>query len=545
MISRLFLKAGASSEAAPLDFDPGPITVIVGPNYSGKSKLIREIQWYLQHGRSSPNNVILSHLKTKPIDPKSINDIIDAVIQKPNFGETLRPDHIIIGRLGSRQQVSKHDFIEAVLNFSTAEESHYYRNRAASWFFSQNTIPLDGQSRITLTNDQPFGDLNSSPTNTLQKLFRDDSIREEIRRIVADAFGLYLVVDPTNAGQLRLRLSKRPPEDLNEEQSLTQRSAKFHSEATMLTQSSDGTRAFCGILTEIMVGKPDLLLLDEPEAFLHPSLSYKLGREMARQVQGQKKNIIVLTHSPTFLMGCVSSGVPVNVVRLTYKKGVATARLLPADQLSSLMKNPLLRSAGVLSSLFYESIVITEGDSDRAFYQEINDRLVASDDDRRIDNALFINANGKDAIPVIMEPLRKLGIPAAGIYDLDFIKDGGNPSSRRLSAAQIPELMHSGLNSARSLIKATLEQSHANYKREGGVSKISGGDRVAVDSYIKQLGQFGIFLVPKGEVEGWLKDLKISGHAANWLIPVFEAMGNIGSKSYIEPTAGDVWDFIG
>jgi hypothetical protein len=37
------------------------------------------------------------------------------------------------------------------------------------------------------------------------------------------------------------------------------------------------------------------------------------------------------------------------------------------------MRNPLLRSTGVLSGLFYEFVIVTEADADRAFYQEIND----------------------------------------------------------------------------------------------------------------------------------------------------------------------------
>ena len=50
-------------------------------------------------------------------------------------------------------------------------------------------------------------------------------------------------------------------------------------------------------------------------------------------------------------MGCVQSGVPINIVRLTYTQGDATARLLPNDKLLQLMRNPLLRSTGVVDGL--------------------------------------------------------------------------------------------------------------------------------------------------------------------------------------------------
>lgn len=40
------------------------------------------------------------------------------------------------------------------------------------------------------------------------------------------------------------------------------------------------------------------------------------------------------------------------------------------------MQNPLLRSIGVFNALFYNAVVVTEADADRAFYQEINERLL-------------------------------------------------------------------------------------------------------------------------------------------------------------------------
>lgn len=545
MIEEIVLKAGSTQESPPLSFSPGPITVIVGPNYSGKSKLIREIQWHIQHGRPAPDNVVLSDLKLKPIPVDEVDQLIDSIRQEPQQGELTQPGHIIVGKLSQRQQVQLAQLKSALSDFNNVPAEHHFRSWASSWFFSHNVKMLDGQSRIALTNDQPFGDLNQTPRTTFQQLFRDDALRSEITRIVHDAFGLHLVADPTNAGQIRLRLSNRAPEDLNEEQGLTQRSARFHNAATLLSHASDGTRAFCGILIEVMTGNPDLLLLDEPEAFLHPSLSYKLGLEMARQVQGKTKNIFVSTHSPNFLMGCVASGLPVNVVRMTYRGGVATARLLRADKLSAIMKNPLLRSAGVLSALFYESVIVTEGDTDRAFYQEINNRLINLNDERGISNSLFINANGKDAIPVIMEPLRSLGIPAAAIYDLDFVKDGRSPSVKRLRAARIPTQSTSSLNAARVSLLESLETADANYKRTGGINVLSGDAKIAARSYLQQLANFGIHLVPVGEVEGWLSDLNVHGHAASWLIPMFEAMGEEGAQGYILPKDDDVWNFIG
>ncbi|MCC6588294.1 MAG: AAA family ATPase, partial [Bryobacterales bacterium] len=128
--------------------------------------------------------------------------------------------------------------------------------------------------------------------------------------------------------------------------------------------------------SELLAGDPNILLIDEPEAFLHPSLASKLGHEVARAALSADKRVFASTHSPQFVVGCIQSGAPINIIRLTYRGGVATARVLPSDEILELMRHPLLRSTGVLSGLFYEFVVVTESDADRAFYQEVNERLL-------------------------------------------------------------------------------------------------------------------------------------------------------------------------
>jgi AAA15 family ATPase/GTPase len=44
MIEELTLKFGSSPSEPPLQFSPGPVTVFVGPNNSGKSLLLREVE---------------------------------------------------------------------------------------------------------------------------------------------------------------------------------------------------------------------------------------------------------------------------------------------------------------------------------------------------------------------------------------------------------------------------------------------------------------------------------------------------------------------
>ena len=354
-----------------------------------------------------------------------------------------------------------------------------------------------------------------------------------------------LLLTPTNLGNLRLRLSKREPATEMEERGIHDEAVKYHADALPIEQASDGVKAFTGIITEIIAGDPKVLLIDEPEAFLHPSLSYKLGKEIAQASVETNKRIFVSTHSPNFVMGCIQSGTPVNIVRLTYRDEQATARVLPKNEILRLMRNPLLRSTGVLEGLFYEFVVVAESDTDRAFYQEINDRLLAFKPEWGIPNCLFINAQNKQTVQTILKPLRSLGIPTVGIVDIDVLKEGGVVWTNFLQSGFLPEISHQPLSSLRAAIKKKLEETGSNMKKEGGLKLLNAKNKEAGNNLFDQLEEYGLFVVRSGELESWLPALGATGHGPSWLIETFEKMGeDPESDSYLRPKNADVWEFM-
>ena len=195
-------------------------------------------------------------------------------------------------------------------------------------------------------------------------------------------------------------------------------------------------------------------------------------------------------------MGCIQSGAPLNIIRLTYRGGVATARVLPSTQILELMRHPLLRSTGVLSGLFYEFVIVTESDTDRAYYQEVNERLLQFKPEWGIPNCLFINAQNKQTIQTIIRPLRQLGIPAVGIVDVDVLKDGGTNWTNLLSSANVPSISHGSLATMRSAVKSAMDLSGRDMKRDGGIDILQPEDREAALNLLAQLAEYGIFVVP-------------------------------------------------
>src|SRR5690554_4770647 len=539
MIKNIKLKFGRAEGLKPESIAAMPITVFVGPNNSGKSKILTEIQQFCALGNRNPNNVIIESIELEPFSDDVLDKKIEGVTLKPNPGEAQHPGYIFVGKGATRNQVPEAQLKQA-LQTPNAEPT-----QTCQWYLAYNTLILNGNNRINLVNQQTAGNLQGPAHTSFQLLFRDDKKRKEVRRIIHDAFGQYLVIDPTNLGQLNLRLSKEPPENDAEERGIHAEAVEFHSKAMLIDYASDGVKAFTGMVTEMVAGDPSVLLMDEPEAFLHPSLSFKLGKEVSGIMSASDKRLFVATHSPNFVMGCIQSGAPVNIVRLTYRNNVPTARVLPNEDILKLMRNPLLRSTGVLSGLFYEFVIVTESDADRAFYQEINDRLLKDSAGRGIPNCLFLHAQNKQTVKTIIKPLRELGIPVAGIVDIDVLKEGGSVWSSFLDSGSIPKLERESLASLRQALKRKFDESGKNMKRDGGIQILNEEDQEALQNFFNKLSDYGLFVVPNGELESWLEEFNVSGHGPSWLVEIFEKMGeDPSSPDYLKPCDEDVWNFI-
>jgi len=297
-----------------------------------------------------------------------------------------------------------------------------------SQFVALYTVVLDGKTRFALTEQRPAGDLLDHAINLLSALFTDPAARKRVRELTADAFKLHFVIDPTNVGQLRARWSKRAPADETEEQALDKRAREFHASALSLEEVSDGVKAFTGLVAAVFCADYKIMLVDEPEAFLHPPLARKLGARITQLASERSASVLAATHSAEFLMGCVEAGKRVNVLRLTYEGGQGAGRLLPANDLHVLMRDPLLRSSSPLSALFHSAAVVCEGDADQAFYREVNWRLEAANR-THVSDVVFLRVPGKPVVHRVIQPLRRMGIPAAAILDIDILKRGDLPIS--------------------------------------------------------------------------------------------------------------------
>lgn len=552
MIRRLFFKFGPFRMAEPLVLKPSAMTVFVGPNNSGKSLVLRELQQYAEQGRTATRHIVDGVEIDIPTDYE-VKALLQGRKAPTPPSETLPEGHIRVTRPIPASGSASHlnvNLDHLVQNFSNSRaqmaqgSADWWKscwNGIYSHFASLFTVALDGKTRLALTEQRTGGDLLAAPANHLAALFQRGDTRKRVRRIAHEAFGLYFVIDPTHLGHLRIRMSSRPPQDDQEEQALDDRARKFHADATDIAELSDGVKAFTGLISALISSDYRIMLVDEPEAFLHPPLAGQLGREMATLADERSGNVFASTHSSRFLMGCVESGKPTNIVRLTYRDSHATARVLPAKRIQELMRDPLLRSAGVLEALFYSGAVVCESDRDRVLYTEVNSRLQAVGRNY-IPDTIFLNAQNKQTVRRIVGPLREMDIPAAAVVDFDMVK--GDDLRDLLNACSVPTDLVQSLGQLRGNVEAHFRNDNLDMKK-GGISLLSGQVSESCQSLLDQLATYGIFLVPKGEVESWLAYLGVSASKGEWLPAIFARMkSDPDDPEYVTPQEDDVWGFL-
>lgn len=536
----VIFKAGTTPTSGnPLKVHLGSILILVGPNNSGKSLALREIEnWCLG---KNPTTKVISNLNIDvPSDPEESLKLLKIFETSPPVGQMSAQGNFWVGLHTFRnERILKLQINEQALRQSTSAKNMSF---LLPHLVSLYTARLDGKTRFELSNNQNTGDLKKSAENHLWALFQNDNSREKVRKLTKDAFNLYFTIDPTLMTQFSIQLSEKPPVDNSEEQALDNRSRKFHSSAQHISEFSDGVQAFVGLISAILSLDHRIMLIDEPEAFLHPTLAYMLGSNMAEIADERQASLVVATHSPAFLMATIMKTSRVSVVRLTYNNRIATARELSSQELRLMMQDPLLRSTKTLEALFHNSVVITESDTDRAFYDEINNRLTV--ENRGISQCLFLNGQNKQTISRILSPLRKIGVPAAGVTDLDIINLDDTSWNNLISAIGASSDSYI-ISCERNKIVAEFMEPliSQNAMHKGGVDKLNSTKSEAI-TLLQKLEEYGLFVVPNGEIETWLSNLGVVGHGTDWLIRMFSILGSdLNDVNYVKPASNDVMDF--
>jgi hypothetical protein len=230
VIKTLTLKFGGSDGGTPLSFEPGVVTVFVGPNNSGKSLALREL-WQHMHHLPPPPSKILGSVSFRALSQSDAQSEMARLKQQPRPNELLEEGNIIIASGFRRKQVNENGLRSALTN--PAENTGFFINS----YLQHQALNLDGTSRLTLANDADSRNLTLPPGNPLDVLLRDNKRRSDLRKIVLEAFDRHLALDTTEPAKIKLKFGDRAPTE-DEERSYKD----FHSKTEPLQQFSDGVR---------------------------------------------------------------------------------------------------------------------------------------------------------------------------------------------------------------------------------------------------------------------------------------------------------------
>lgn len=526
------------SDGTEYEVPPRGVTFVVGGNNSGKSSLLREAEQALALA-VSPGPVLSSVTRGGSPTKATIRAWLlqQGGVEHP--GQVLGSPTGPVTMAGPVQLNS--------LMVGDHEMESWSTGGALGGFGGMVIRRMGAEERLQLAGAAPALDQMSQqhPTVPLQAVQADFQLEQALSRACELAFGEPLTLPRVTGPTLSLKIGKPSrPFDVFDADYVAELAALPGLEA-----QGDGYRAFVGILLAVYTGRWPILLVDEPEAFLHPPQARKLGRELASHAK--EAQVVCATHSADVLEGALASGENVSVLRVVRDGGVNHATHLGTDDLKALWADPLVRYCGALDGLFARGLVICEGDRDCTFYLAALD---SDGDQGRPDHDLeFVSVGGKDSIPRVAAAMVALGVSVQAICDIDVLNDEaalerivgslggelGDDDRRHLrvltsavdgmrEATRLDDLrteINESLDAEetstvsrptlKALQRAVRRPNGWTRLKEGGLTPLRGEASKSAKTLIASLAATGLQVVPCGELEGWVPDAGSKGTA--WL----------------------------
>lgn len=190
-------------------------------------------------------------------------------------------------------------------------------------------------------------------------------------------------------------------------------------------------------VTKNKEGKTNLLLIDEPELFLHPQAIEQI-RSSLKLLSSRGYQVIFSTHSPFMIE---HNDIPItNIVRKQDHGTKVELRLKEA--IKKVLKDNdsqarlLFDTYNLGQILFSDTVLVAEGDTEKhvlpSLFQAVSQKTLGES------KLALVIATGSSNIPGMLQILNEMNIPAKALADLDFaftvaskhnILEEGNSSS--------------------------------------------------------------------------------------------------------------------
>lgn len=527
------------------------VIALVGPNNVGKTVALREILRLVE--RRSPSQVIHDLQLSLSGTPDDLAEWLEknCIREEDKYGSVSywRGERKVYSLSANRRALEKcvstaskgiGDLAEVLCVMLGAEE----RLRAA---------------RSTDAHDTRL----EPPKNPIQEMLLRDDVEMELRQEAKRSFGAEFVIERSPGSKIYVVWGADPSRDDNPDR-LSSEYFRQLRELPLLDHQGDGLRSFLGTLFFLKLAAECIILIDEPEAFLHPPQAKRLGALISELAK--YRQVFIATHSIDFLRGLMDVHPERLAIVHMRRAGLQnTARILQSQALADTWADPMLRYSSILDGLFHDLVILCESEVDCRFYHAALDHLWKTRAPREIPqpSVMFVDVGGKSGFARSSEALKAFGIPVAVIGDFDILNDGeslsrlcscldsewdsierewkivraavedkgGSPPRLDEVRKQFGEACDNNPN--RRLDQALSKRLSeivsypgpwADAKRIGKSFIPSGQASAALDNLFVKLKSANLHVVPVGEVECWVRD--VGGKSMGWLHGVFAEIKN-------------------
>jgi energy-coupling factor transporter ATP-binding protein EcfA2 len=426
-------RAGTEEEASPPDasnFDigieafeltngqkitvPNPgVTAIVGGNNVGKSTTLRDIKSLLENAGGSP---MVGWRLVERIDLVRSGSSDDLLAWLGTHSQREVRDGYPVYPTKSGDHIREEWLVEEWARFFPSPIgylSKFFLNFADAFNRIGVTLPVEQRE-----------DIGQTPVHPLHHLQDSEEMLSQLKLYVKRIFNQDLTLDRLS-GNVSLRVGSidmvAPPVD-----SVTSEYRQAMSALPHLQHQGDGMRSLIGLLLPIIAGTDKIVLVDEPEAFLHPPQARALGSALGKLAVERDLQIILATHDRNILLGLLDvHDLPLSVVRLNRVGSSTTAHALESEALREYRSEPRLRYSNLLDGLFHSCVVVAEADQDCRFYSVALESMEDGSVPFPTGEVLFVPSGGKGAIPKLVAALQALDVAVVVSPDLDILDDEG------------------------------------------------------------------------------------------------------------------------
>jgi len=263
-----------------------------------------------------------------------------------------------------------------------------------------------------------------------------------------------------------------------------------------------------------------------------------LGGWIAANASGLACQVFVATQDVAFLKGLAEGAPGVTIIRTSRKEDITSFHSIPHDATRALARFPIFATQDALRLLFCDGVVVAADADDRLIYETVANRLPTSN------NIGFIHAVDTRNVALVTKVLRQCALPVCSVVELDVLRNekelsdliqaaSGSPAPQPWLATRERLAKHvegwfdeKAIAASANEVESFLDQikgggtsppkSQPQRTAVGGVQNwdklrheqlewLPRELRMWIEELLEDLKRFGIFVSPKGRLEGWIE----------------------------------------